>query len=55
MRLPAFCGVNPWGNSYRYVVIEEDPGYDIISDGPDGVADTEDDVEFLSTVKGWNG
>jgi hypothetical protein len=33
-----------WGNPYRYEVDEEMGTYVLTSDGPDGVADTEDDL-----------
>lgn len=35
---------DPWGNNYLYKVSEDGKGYQLISAGPDGVIETNDDV-----------
>ena len=45
--------IDPWGHAYRYELIEEDPGFDIVSDGPDGASGTEDDVRLSRLDKYW--
>lgn len=45
-----------WGQPYRYVLTDEtDRGYEIISDGPDGKPETEDDVQFSKLNQMWGG
>jgi len=36
--------IDPWGNSYRFEVIDGGARLRLISDGPDGLPDTEDDL-----------
>lgn len=45
--------MDPWGHSYRYELIAEDPGFDIVSDGPDAKSGTEDDVRLSRLDKYW--
>ena len=47
--------MDPWGHNYHYELVEGDPGFDIISDGPDGKAGTEDDVRLNNLEKYWEG
>ena len=47
--------IDPWGHTYRYELIEEDPGFDIVSDGPDGASGTDDDVRLSRLDKYWEG
>jgi hypothetical protein len=35
---------DPWGNPYRYRLANHDPGFDVMSNGADGLADTDDDL-----------
>lgn len=44
---------DPWGNPYAYHFIEDDPGFDIISKGEDGLAGTEDDVQLTRLDETW--
>jgi hypothetical protein len=44
---------DPWGRPYRYELVEKEPGYDIVSDGPDLKAGTEDDVRLSRLDKYW--
>ncbi len=45
---------DPWGNRYRYLLTDENErGYEIISDGPDGHPETDDDVEFSQLGLMW--
>jgi len=37
---------DPWGNVYRFEIIDDGARLRIISDGPDGLPDTEDDFEL---------
>lgn len=37
---------DPWNNQLRYALTEGTPGFDLTSLGPDGQADTEDDIVF---------
>ena len=46
--------LDPWGNEYRYVLdADTDAGYDLISDGPDGRAETEDDIYMSRLNEYW--
>jgi hypothetical protein len=45
--------IDPWGHPYQYVLTEKDPGYDIISDGPDGKSGNADDVQLNRLDKYW--
>jgi hypothetical protein len=44
---------DPWGNRYEYFLIEEDPGYDLISCGIDGTLGTADDIKLSSLGETW--
>lgn len=47
--------IDPWGNNYRYELIDDEPGFDIISNGEDGQPETDDDI-YLSRLKEyWEG
>lgn len=39
---------DPWGNPYRYLLVNTPRGYTFLSDGPDGLAGTADDVDILT-------
>jgi len=44
--------LDPWGTEYRYVLnIEAAGGFDIISNGPDGSPETEDDVYMSRSIR----
>ncbi|UCD75851.1 MAG: type II secretion system protein GspG [Phycisphaerales bacterium] len=44
---------DPWGSEYRYLLIEEEPGFDLISSGRDGRFGTEDDVHLTRLDEAW--
>ncbi len=37
---------DPWGNAYRYSLVEDEPGFDLISNGGDGIPETDDDISL---------
>jgi hypothetical protein len=45
--VPPEYRTDPWGRPYRYVRTTLGRGYTFMSDGPDGIADTADDVDLL--------
>jgi len=62
--LPADLGVlylrpelrnDPWGNPYEYHFIDDDPGFDIVSRGQDGVSGNEDDIYLSKLGETWEG
>jgi hypothetical protein len=44
---------DPWGREYRLVPIDEEPGFDIVSLGPDGTIDSDDDIRLTSLDRVW--
>jgi hypothetical protein len=44
---------DPWGNPYRYRLADHDPGFDVISNGADGQADTHDDLALSRIDRVW--
>lgn len=48
---------DPWGTALVYESTGEDLGFDLVSAGPDGIADTEDDIRLttLGTLFGIDG
>lgn len=42
--------IDPWGNKYRIVEVESEYGFTIISNGPDGEPDTEDDIDLANDI-----
>jgi hypothetical protein len=60
--LPAELGVlglddatlrDPWGNAYQYHLLEEPPGFDLVSYGPDGLPGGDDEVRFSEIGDTW--
>jgi len=51
-RLPPIVGdsrpVDPWGRPWRYRTLAEGGGFAIASPGPDGVPESDDDIELVS-------
>lgn len=45
--VPTKHQTDPWGNLYRYHRNDSSRGYTFISNGPDGIADTDDDIDIL--------
>lgn len=45
--------IDPWGGGYRLVRVDEDPGFDIVSRGPDGSFETDDDVRLSRLDRCW--
>lgn len=61
-RLPADLSVlglgvanltDPWGNPYRYELIGDDPGFDVVSNGSDGIPGTHDDMALSRIDRIW--
>ncbi len=44
---------DPWGNPYRYKLVQGKPGFDLTSSGADGTFDTHDDVALSRLDKVW--
>jgi len=44
---------DPWGNPYRYVITEDELGFDVISSGSDGIMGTDDDLALSSMDRVW--
>jgi hypothetical protein len=44
---------DPWGNPYRYRLVDHDPGFDVMSNGGDGAPGTSDDVALSSLDRIW--
>jgi hypothetical protein len=44
---------DPWGNPYRYVITEDDLGFDVISSGSDGIMGTDDDLALSQMDRVW--
>ncbi len=53
LALGAATSIDPWGQPYRFEVAEEDPGFDLVSGGPDGEFDTADDVRLSRLDEFW--
>ena len=45
--------IDPWGAGYRVVRVDKDPGFDIVSRGPDGSFETDDDVRLSRLDRCW--
>jgi hypothetical protein len=50
--LPPALQTDPWGRPYRYLLVSTPRGYTFISDGPDGLAGTADDIDILTIQYG---
>jgi hypothetical protein len=55
LSLPASALLDPWGNAYQYTVIRKEPGFELVSAGPDGEFDTADDVALSRLDEAWDG
>jgi hypothetical protein len=44
---------DPWGTAYRLVPADEDPGFDVISAGPDAAFDNDDDIRLSKLDRLW--
>ncbi len=44
---------DPWGNPYRYRLADKELGFDVISNGVDGVAGTDDDMSLSRMDRIW--
>lgn len=45
--------IDPWGNPYRYVLTNTPRGFTFMSDGPDGVPQTADDIDTHTIQDRW--
>jgi hypothetical protein len=53
LQLPSEKLVDPWGNTYAYRMLTDDPGFELTSAGADRVFDTGDDVRFSELGERW--
>lgn len=53
MTLSVSTTTDPWGNPYRYTIVEDEPGFDVISSGADGIMGTDDDVALSRIDRVW--
>ncbi len=44
---------DPWGNPYRYVITDDELGFDVISSGSDGIMGTDDDLALSEMDRVW--
>ncbi|MFB3137841.1 MAG: type II secretion system protein GspG [Phycisphaerales bacterium] len=44
---------DPWGNPYRYILLPDRAGYEIMTNGPDGAPDTADDANVRDLLEIW--
>jgi len=44
---------DPWGNPYRYMIVEDEPGFDVVSSGSDGIMGTDDDLALSQIGNVW--
>lgn len=53
LELSRSASTDPWGGAYTLVLIDGEPGFDVISNGADGLADTEDDIRLTTLDRTW--
>ena len=53
LNLGIASATDPWGEPYHLVMIDDEPGFDVISNGPDGKFDTFDDVKLSRLDRLW--
>lgn len=53
MDLSVVVMTDPWGGPYKFVLADVEHGFDVISGGPDGVFDTDDDVTLNRLDRIW--
>ena len=53
LELSASTTTDPWGNPYRYVIVQDDLGFDVISSGSDGIMGTTDDLALSRIGQVW--
>lgn len=46
--VPLADQTDPWGKVYRYALVATPRGYTFLSDGPDGVTNTTDDIDLFT-------
>ena len=44
---------DPWGNAYQYMLVDVEPGFDIVSSGGDGEFGTDDDMALSRLDEVW--
>ena len=44
---------DPWDNPYRYILLPDRAGYEIMTNGPDGELDTADDFNARNPLEVW--
>jgi len=45
--------IDPWGGQYKLVLVDEKPGFDVVSSGLDREFDTDDDVRLSTLDRMW--
>jgi hypothetical protein len=45
--------IDPWGAEYRYVITDDEMGFDVVSAGPDGDFRTDDDIRLTRLDRLW--
>jgi hypothetical protein len=53
MDLSLSTRTDPWGNPYRYMIVEDEPGFDVVSSGSDGIMGTDDDLVLSQIGNIW--
>ncbi len=51
--LSVSTATDPWGNPYRYELVDQDPGFDVYSAGGDGAFGTADDLAMSGLGGTW--
>jgi len=54
MDLSLSTRTDPWGNPYRYMIVEHEPGFDVVSSGSDGIMGTDDDLVLSQIGDIWS-
>lgn len=47
--------LDPWGHEYRYFLTDNESGFDVMSNGADGVENTDDDIALSKLCNYWEG
>ena len=53
LELSVAMTTDPWGNPYRYQIVDGDPGFDVSSGGRDGRFGTDDDIQLSRLDRLW--
>lgn len=53
LSLAVAATIDPWGEPYLFVLSDDEPGFDVVSGGPDGELQTDDDVHLGGLDDYW--